>query len=455
VQQYLTIWDWVLSPLFLGILILFAKRYRNRHYPAGHPLRKYYLPGLYVRFAGAILITLIYVFYYGGGDTTNYYDHARVINSALNDSFDKWTKLIFHVSPNNAPEIYTYTSKMYWYNSPSEYTIARITSVFGLFTFNSFIPIALLFAFVSYTGIWAMYKTFVQLYPKLKQPLAYAFLFIPSTVIWGSGVFKDTICIFALGWLTYSTFRLFINRDISFKNFILIGLSFYLVAIIKLYILIGFIPALVLWLLLVYSKRIKTVGIRWLVNLFLIGITIVGTSFLMQRFAEELNRYSLERLAKTAETTRAWTNYASGDEGSAYNIGEIDGTLQGMLGLFPKAIVVTLFRPFPWEVKKVFVALSSLEALIFIYFTLQLFIDRRSKPAKLLFRDPNMLFCLVFTLIFAFAVGASSGNFGALSRYKIPCLPFYGAMLAVMLGDVYTKKTRQTIAVERKFQQAI
>ncbi|HRA12632.1 MAG TPA: hypothetical protein PKX31_13225, partial [Chitinophagaceae bacterium] len=41
-------------------------------------------------------------------------------------------------------------------------------------------------------------------------------------------------------------------------------------------------------------------------------------------------------------------------------------------------------------------------------------------------------FCLVFTLIFAFAVGISSYNFGTLSRYKIPCLPFYAVALIVI-----------------------
>lgn len=454
-QQYLTIWDLVLTPLFLLILGVLAKRYRDKKYPRGHPLRKYYLPGLIVRFTGAIFICLIYTFYYDGGDTTNYFDHARIINSALDDSFIKWLKLIFHVSPDKAPEIYPYTSQMYWYNSPSEYAVAVITAILGLVSFTSFFPTAILFAFFSFGGIWAMYKTFAQLYPKLVQPLAYAFLFIPSTVIWGSGIFKDTICMFGLGWMTYATFRLFINRDFSIKNFILIGLSFFLVAIIKLYILIGFIPALMLWLLLTYSRRIKWAGARWLVNLLFIGLTVAGSIFFMQRFADDLNKYSLEKLARTAETTRAWTNYAAGDEGSVYNIGKIDGTLGGILGLFPKAVIVTLFRPFPWEAKKVIVALSSLEALMFIYFTLQLFFDRRSKPIKYLVRDPNVLFCLVFALIFAFAVGVSSGNFGVLSRYKIPCLPFYGAMLAIMLGDVYRKPERPGIPAHRKIQPAI
>ena len=50
-------------------------------------------------------------------------------------------------------------------------------------------------------------------------------------------------------------------------------------------------------------------------------------------------------------------------------------------------------------------------------------------------KDPNLMFFLIFSLIFAFAVGITSYNFGALSRYKIPCLPFYGAFLMILLNQ--------------------
>jgi hypothetical protein len=35
-------------------------------------------------------------------------------------------------------------------------------------------------------------------------------------------------------------------------------------------------------------------------------------------------------------------------------------------------------------------------------------------------------------MVFAVAVGASTSNFGALSRYKIPCMPFFFVMLLLV-----------------------
>lgn len=454
-MQYLTIWDLILTPVYLIILIAVAKGHRDKKYPVGHPLRKYYLPGLYAKFGGAVFIGLVYAFYYGGGDTFNYFEHAKIINSAFTESPGIWWKLITHSSVDQSPEIYSYRVQLYWYDAPSEYAAAVVTSIVSLFTLSTYFPTALLFAFFSYTGIWAMYRTFVQLYPKLSKPLAYAFLFFPSVVVWGSGIFKDTICMFGLGWMTYTTFRLFVNKDVSVKNFIYIILSFYLISKIKLYILLGFMPALMLWLLLSYSKKIKSAAVRVIVNLFFICITIVGAAFTMQQLSAELNKYSLDKIQETAKVTQGWTNYAAGDEGSAYSIGTIDGSFGGWMQIFPQAVAVTLFRPFPWEARKIIIALSSLEALVLIYFTVQLLFKRGRKPLKYLVRDPNVLFCLVFTFIFAFAVGTTSGNFGALSRYKIPCLPFYGAVLAIMLGDAYVKRKSPVPNRKTKAQPAI
>jgi hypothetical protein len=246
-------------------------------------------------------------------------------------------------------------------------------------------------------------------------------------------MFKDTVCMFGLGWMVYTTFRIFVNRDFSFKNLFILTLSFYLIAVIKVYILLAFMPALSLWLLLSYSHKIQQWALRWFVNILFAVVTMVGFLFLSQRFANEMNKYSLENVAETAASTRGWIAYKSGDEGSRYDLGTFDPSLVGMLSKFPQAIAVTLFRPFLWESKKIIVLLSALEALLFLFFTLKVIALRKWKIFSLIGKDPNLMFFLVFSLIFAFAVGISSYNFGALSRYKIPCLPFYAALLVVGL----------------------
>jgi hypothetical protein len=76
--------------------------------------------------------------------------------------------------------------------------------------------------------------------------------------------------------------------------------------------------------------------------------------------------------------------------------------------------------------------LSALEALFFMGFTIAVIF--RNNPIRVVQRilaDETLQFCLIFTLVFAFAVGISTSNFGSLSRYKIPCMPFYTAFLFI------------------------
>jgi hypothetical protein len=446
--QYLNIWDLVLTPLYLLVLTFLARRHRDRKYRPGNPLRPYYLRGLYIKFAGAIFIALIYQYYYHGGDTYNYFTHSQIINSSTHDSFSTWFQLIFRVSPDDNPRLYAYSSQMEWYNDTSSYTVAAIGAVLGLLNGTTYMPMALLFAYIAYSGIWAMFRTFVQIYPKLHKQLAIAFLFIPSTIVWGSAVFKDTVCMFGLGWLTYCTFNIFLNKDFSVRNILMLSMSFYLIAVIKLYILIAFIPALSLWLLMSYSHKIKTWALRFLVNIMFIATTVGGFFFFANRYSKELDKYSLDNVVKTADITRNWIVFSSGDEGSSYDLGEMDGSLGSMLLKFPAGVAVTLFRPFPWEIKKVIVGLSALEAMAFLFFTAKIFFTR-GIPLKLVFKDPNVVFFLLFSLIFAFAVGITSYNFGALSRYKIPCLPFYGAFIMIALNYKKSPATDE-IAVKKK-----
>jgi hypothetical protein len=146
----------------------------------------------------------------------------------------------------------------------------------------------------------------------------------------------------------------------------------------------------------------------------------------MTSFSSSLGRYSLENVAETSTITREYIYMISGDEGSTYDLGEFDPSITGMLSKFPLAVNVTLFRPYPWEAKKTIVVLSALEAILFMFLTIKtLLVVGLYRTWLSIKSDPTIQFCLIFTLIFAFAVGISSYNFGTLSRYKIPCLPFF------------------------------
>ena len=416
------------------IIYAMAYRIRDKKYSYKHPWRKYFIPALTVKIFGAVFIGLVYAYYYKGGDTFNYFNQSQVINSSFDQSLMEWVNLLFHTPSKYDNYYYAYTSQMAWYSDSASYTVCSITAFLSIFTVNTYLPTAVLFAVISFTGIWALFRTFASLYPQFTRPIAIAILFIPSVFVWGSGIFKDTICIFGLGWLTYSTFRFLVQRDFSFSNIIISLLSFIVIAKVKLYILLGFVPALLIWILFNYTQRIRNSASRFVVKAIFAVVLTGGFLVFMQRFGDELGKYSLENVVATSSITRGWISYASSrdDQSSSYDLGNFSPTISGMLSQFPLAVNVTLFRPYLWEAKKIIVALSAIEAFLFLFLTLKiLFVIGPRKIWKTIISDATIQFCLIFSIIFAFAVGISSYNFGALSRYKIPCLPFY--VLALVL----------------------
>ena len=433
-MQFITTLDFVLLFFFLGIVYAIAYNFRNRKYPRNHPWRGYFIPALTVKIFGAIFIGLLYAYYYKGGDTFNYFNHSQIINSSFDESPVKWFNLLFRIPNPSNGDYYNYISRMEWYTDPAAYTVAAIAAFVSTFTLNTYLPAAVLFAFISFSGMWALFRTFASLYPHLARQIAIAVLFIPSTFVWGSGIFKDTICMFGLGWLTYGSFRMLVKRDFSFGNILLTALSFYLLAKVKPYILLGYIPALSIWILFTYSQKLRSTGIKFMVKLIVIGAIVGGFLFFMQRFGKEtLGKYSLEKLAQTSLINRGYIYYISGEEGSSYNLGDFEATIPGMLSRFPLAVNATFFRPYLWEAKKIIVLLSAIEALLFLFFTLKiLFTIGPLKIWRTINSDPTIQFCLIFSIIFAFAVGISSYNFGTLSRYKIPCLPFFALALILI-----------------------
>ncbi len=430
---FITIIDYLLLPFYLVIIYAIAIFIRNANYPPGHPWRPYFLPGLTAKILGAIGIGLIYQYYYGGGDTFNYFYHAQVLSQAFGDSMGKWFDLFFHIPKWYDGAYQDYLNFLWWYDSPSEYMVCRITSLLGMLTFTTYLPTSVLFGTLAYTGIWSMFKTFASLYPKFTKYIAWSVLFIPSTIMWGSGIFKDTICMFGLGWLVYGAFRLLMTKDRSPGLIIMTVLSFYLISVIKVYILLAFIPALSLWVLFTYSHRIRSPFGRSMLKVMVIGLSVGGFLVFSTKFAASLGKYSLQNVAQTSYVTSTYIRSVSGDAGSGYDLGPISPSIGGMLKKFLPAVNVTLFRPYIWETRKVMQLLNALEATLFLWVTIKILLSVGLKRIwRTISADPTIQFCLIFTLIFAFAVGISSGNFGALSRYRIPCLPFYGIALVLI-----------------------
>lgn len=425
--------DLVVTPIWL--IIIYVLAYVIRPYVTDQVNRKYFFPALTIKIIGALAVGFIYQFYYDGGDTFYYHTHgSRHIWDAFADDLAIGIDLLFsdgsHVSGT-----YQYSTKIEYYNDPQSFFIVRIAAFLDLFTYSSYSATAVLFSVISFIGAWLMFITFYRIAPELHRWEAISCLFIPSVVIWGSGILKDTITLSALGVALYCLFKLAIERKVFLFYLLGLVLSVWIIFSIKKYILLCFAPVMMIWVFTQIFSGIKSLVFKILFVPIAIVPVLFLSYFIVSKIGENDQRYSVTKLARTAQITAYDIRYGWGartGEGSGYTLGELDGTWQSMARLAPAAIVVSLFRPFLWEIRNPLMALSALESLTFLILTLYVFYKSGSRILFYL-QKPEVILCLGFAVVFAFAVGVSTFNFGSLSRYKIPLLPFY----AMGLGFIY------------------
>ena len=444
--------DLFLTPLYLGIFYAVAFGIRAR--VTNQFTKQFFIPALTLKFIGAIALGLVYQFYYGGGDTYNYFFHTKIIYSAFGDSFSNGLKLLLDNGGSDDPATAKYVAQMYWHQPHStEYATVRIAAFFGLFCFNNYSVIALFFAATSFSGLWAMYVTFARIRPHVYKQLAWAIFYIPSMFFWGSGVMKDSLAVGALGWLFYALYRGAIQKRGILKAAAVGFLAAYALLSIKVYILLCFLPGALLWVFNENNALIKNQTVRVLAKpvFFVVGSLIA--IYAATNLTKGDDKYDVDKIGERSKITADYLYETSVKQnGSAYTLGKQDGTISGMVKLAPQAIVTALFRPLIFEARNPIMLLSAIEAGFFLIFTLRIF-WRTGVVATIKFvaTTPVLVMCFVFSLIFAASVAINSSNFGTLVRYKIPMIPFYlgGLYILQSMLDAQKAKRRQPAAQRR------
>ncbi|OWY19918.1 hypothetical protein C7N43_25025 [Sphingobacteriales bacterium UPWRP_1] len=407
---------------------------RHLLYRNGQPYAQYFLPGLLLKIIGAVLFCAIYRFYYPGGDTTVYYDHATILYNHFFENPARIWEIWRAAAGTETMQTAYITEQMPFYYSENTYMVIRIAALLGLFSGNSFWATSVFFAALGFTGAWAMYRVFTSWYPQLYRSMALVVFALPSVVFWGSGLMKDTIALGCLGWLLYALNNLFIQKKHLLISAALALLTAYLIGELKAYIAVGFAPAVIWWVIASNLSMLPDTRLR----AFAVILGLVGLGFYAYLFSNNLAALFMKFFGKFVEMAigfQSWHGFLYEQQGqSGYSLGEMTFTPLGILSKFPAAVNVALFRPYLFEANSPVVLITAIESTFMLFFTVYILLKVGIlRTLRLVFTNPEIALCFWFSIIFAFAVGFSSYNFGALARYKIPCLPFYAAMLFMVL----------------------
>lgn len=430
-MQYITIFDYLLLPVYLYIFYFTVKRISIQY--TDTELRKYYFTSFYLHMSGAVAYALMVQYYYGYGDSFVFFYGSNFLSGQVGQ--DASNIKYFFKSAADVKAWYDFEvgdiNYAGYFGIASNLFVMKISAFLSVFSFNKYLIITLFFGLFSFAGLWRLFLVFKELNGNKEVKLmAWSILYMPSVWFWGSGLIKDSICIGGIGFIIYSLHKLFIKKEFSLGHILWLIALVYIVGVIKSYIIIVLAVGMAVFIFYKFVTPFKNIVIRgFIITAFLLSVLTIA---FITNFSDQLQLLAEESMVQVDSFKRNYEAIKNDDERSvaALEIRDMDMSPAGMLMQSPMKIFTCLFRPFIWESGKIFVLFSAFESLLMLICTIYIIAKLRVLGFfRELFKNPFVFISFVMALLFALIIGFTTYNFGTMARYKIILMPFYFFML--------------------------
>ncbi len=421
VEELLTI----LVVLTIGVATLLAARHFHAREEAS-----LLVAGFFAHIVGVFVQTWVTREVYGGGDIEGYYRSGVELAHALRTDFaaiaPEAVKLFFHRDDAYLPFAV--------FGGSSATGSLSVVAAFLFFALqDSLYAASLVVALSAFFGKVAIFHALKDGLPREthRRVLAGVTL-VPSVVYWSSNLAKEAVILAFLGFVTLFL-RTLVRGEIRVWQWALGAVFVLPVALIKPYVLLPFSVAAGVWY---YWERTQRRGMSVVVKpaylaigaaLALAGVVLIGRAS---------PQFAVDNLARSTADIQAAGARVEG--GSYYQLAdpveaEADSSLGRQLLLAPIALPTALFRPTLVEVRNPMMFLNALETTVLLFLVLRLlWRGGLGWLRRAVFENPTLMFCFAYTLMLGTAVGLASTNLGSLSRYRMPFMPFFVALVLVL-----------------------
>lgn len=412
--------------LYFTLLYTILWFYRNSK-GVNNQIYSWFLKGFVVKVFGGVFFSLIFVYYYKFGDSFEYFKGGVVLGNAIVDApMDYLDLLLSSSSYSHAGHLRQYTESLAYSDTSEEWFMVKFISPFSLISFNSYLTINLFMSLFSFFGAWKLFKVFSDILPNYKNYGFYAAFLVPSMVFWGGGLMKDTLTLCGVNYIIFVLYFGLIKGKFHMVHFFGAFFWFFITFTLKSYIVIAFFPSVVLIVYFKYKHSIKSGFLRVISAPIIVSVFIIIGFVSLKSLSDGSSKYSANQLEGKVKGFHSWHTSLGG---SSYNLGDIDYSISGVVKKIPEALNVTFFRPYLWEAKSVVVVLGALESLILFLLFIYVIVKVKFGFYKYVQRSILLNAMIAFIVIFGFAVGFTSYNFGALGRYKMPVMSLFTFLL--------------------------
>ena len=284
----------------------------------------------------------------------------------------------------------------------------------------------LLYAWLSFWGMFCLYRAFTIVMPDGNRASYARLLFLmPSMLYWPSSIGKEAWMVFSLGLAAFGTARLITGR--AWRGLAVAAVGLWLGTLVRPHVAgMAALGLVVAYLLARPPRRLGAAGPA--VKLLALAVLVVLAGALLNQTKSYLQGKGIDP-QDGVDSVLAETQRRTNEGHSSFQAPSTGG---GSLAAVPLAAVTILYRPFLFEAHNAQAAVTALESTVLLCLTVA---RRRAiwQAVRHPRKRPYVAFVLIFALLFVVAFSSIS-NFGILARERTQLLPFFLVLLAVPAG---------------------
>jgi hypothetical protein len=373
---------------------------------------KLYWSALLLKVISAIILGLLYKFYYTGGDTWTFFMKATDLSALAKEDFSQYLKIFF-----SSYDASTVEHLLYVHDRSTVFN--KLLSILCLITQDSYWVSSAYIALFSFFASWFLYAQVINYLNDSKISAALALFFFPSAVFWSSGLLKESLALSGLYFLTAIFLKFIRHAKISWMEWSLVLTSLVFCWWLKYYWTALFLVVLITSVISIFIKNKSNLtnlqfNLLWLFLFFLICLTasFAHPNFYPNRLVEVLvsNHHQFVKISRSESLIHYY---------------QLQPTWWSALSNSPWALFSGLFRPFFWEASNSLSLVYAVENFVLLLLTLSFVVSSKSMTRRT-WLLPILTYCFLLCILLAL----STPNFGTLSRYRIGFLPFLVFALA-------------------------
>lgn len=406
---------------FAIILLAMGIAWHFRSY-SGHALRSFYGPALVLKILAGWAVGGVYLYYYPGGDTWNYYHQAVLLGKV---AFSQWADFVDVYIHSN----YSSITGFAYAHQPRAALLVKMVALLNQLTQANYWIVSMYFSVVSFWGLYSFARWVTTTFSHGKVA-ALAVLFWPGVLFWSSGVLKESLAVGLLFGLTASILsaqKITVLRIACWVIgwWLLFSLKYYFAVVWAIVMLIYLGATLAKW----QKNPVLILAATWLL-VVPISVELAGFVHPNLRLSHIMDVIQLNNqlfLAKSPGYT-------------AIYFWPVNNNWLWLLINSPKALWAAVFMPLTLHGGAWLFNLNALQNWVLLFLFLRALYVQYKHPVK--WHGLYTLVALSYVVFLGVFLALSTPNVGTLVRYKVAYMPVV-LVLVFMGNNLQFKQSRK------------